>query len=728
MSKIWDTFTEIHGGTYLARDAFEEFCSEILKKHYPGKAVVLNKDYKEKTEKKINVIYESKYFTDKLDDSRKGQIRKSFKDFVNRKNKIKQKVFVWVLCIPYVLNDDEMKWWVSWNEKMRDKYSVNIEIFDSDHCIELAKKYDLYNKWFKNVTEQNNDEKDENLIKKENKNIENENSVTFELLDTGKKIQKTEEKEKKKAPSAPKKEKKEQEIEKTRKTEKKPEKETIKLDADKDKKFKFAQKLSDNFFKYNYFLKEFKRIKKVADNLKDEDQKKLKKINSHKNWRQLFKKVDTENLDTLKLFYKAKSNEVHKNFPIATFIYEKILKKHDYKTLLRFKIDDLEKSLKKCQDQTQALLYELEGDLHFVRENSPKSVAFYEKAYKIYRKLDRNILRNEKSKNVAKKYFETLAKNQLKNDLPEKAVQNFEKALKYDKSDQELSRKKNYAKYLAKGKKFFNIVILKPFNIFLSPLAYNKALKYEKDKSTKEKFNRSIRRFYYAISFVAILIIVAFFTIKFALLPTEKQNKKNIVQTTNSLNYDVLKPLSPAEVAVFEGNQILENITYHNIHLIDTAIAAYKRALNYNSKKISVNGKKVVYTPNIKSKIDTLAYKKFNKAKKYRKSYISNVQSNILKDSAQYFIGMRRFSEGLKLFKYIYDPSNPQKGKYGFVDSSMNIIIPPFYDFNYKRMFSGTENFNNGIALVCLISSDKDTNYFYIDTKNRRVNKRKWAN
>ncbi len=690
MNNSWDIFTEIHGGSFLARDSFEDFCLELLDMHYPGKDVVSNSKFENYSSKKISVVFLSKFFTDELNNSRKGQIRNAFNSFIKDKKRSNQKVYAWIICVPYILNEEEMKWWLSWKSKATLKYSVNIQIFDGNYCLEIAKKYDLYNKWFtKSTTEAVKAEPEK--IEEEIITLERSTDQVFELIDESTKTE---------------------ESEKTVKEEKTTEKVPVeKTEVQEESTFKYAEKLQENY-KYETFLSEFTRIKEVAETLTEEEEKQLKEINFTKNWKKTFDKIEIEDLDTLKIFYKAKSNEVHKNYAPAVYLYEEILKRDDYKSLLKFKIKEIGNSLKQCQNKTEAFLYELEGDVHFVRKSLANATIAYEKAYK----TDAN------NKVIAKKYFETLADNQLESDIPEQAVKNYQKASEIDSKDTKLQEKLKNAKWLDKGNNFFKSSVLKPVNSFLAPLAFFKAYSVDKDKKTKEKLDKSVKKFYFSFSVLAIIIIVAVFAIKKANLKTPVyEHKTPIVSVVDSTGF--LKAISPSDAAVMEGDQIMNSITFDKIHLIDTAIAAYNRALSYNGKVASKNKKVYTYKSQNKYTIDSIADIRLNEAKKYKNNYVNNAQANILRDSASYFVSMRRNADGLKLFKYLFEPNNRVNGKYGYVDSMMNIVVPPVYDFDYKKMYKGNENFIDGKAFVCLVNSAGDTTYFYINKANRRVSR-----
>lgn len=767
MQDNWQKFTDLHGGKHFSRDVFVEFCAELLDKHFPGKDIVINNNFSTLKSRRNTIVYLSKFIDSELNSSRKGQIRNSFNSFIKEKENSKQKVYAWVVCMPYVLNEEELKWWLNWIEKQRKSYSINIELLDGNYLIELANKYDLYKKWFtatdelnqkeevlpktstnevvsnfelieediievatddeivdleliedkiEEVVENNENTHDENNFDEDIKN-EIEEIITDEIIDEKDNLENTEtddnnliNKLKEKLYDEEDEDEYDEEITEEKQTEEIEILDKIVVNSN------FAQKLE-----YDDYYSEFIRLKEVAEKLTDEQKEKLVEINSNKkNWSKTFDKVKLEGLNTLQHFYKAKSKEVHREFASALYVYENILYLEDYKDVLKNKISEISSSIKLCKTKTIALLYEFEGDLHYVRGNIAKATIFYEKAYNV----DVNNQLN------SKKYFETLGDNQIKNDIPEHAFDSYSKAINFAKLDKNLKLKQKNAKHLKKGKNYFGNTPFKIFNVFFAPLAYMQAYNTIKEKSTKNKLDQSLKRFYFAISLLIIALIIIFFAIKkngLGKLSNNFWNKNKSEQVVNDnksyvfSSTDVLMPISPAEVAFNEGSLILDTISYNKIHLIDTAISAFNRSLTYTIGNVVVRNRNISFGQDFKDVQDTISYKKYNEAKQYKTDYLTKVQSDILDDSAAHFISMRRYSEGLRLFKYTFEPHNAAHGKYGFVDSLMNIVVPPLFDFDFVRMYSGKENFNDGIALICLVSSKNDTTYYFIDKNGRKI-------
>ncbi|MBN2892842.1 MAG: hypothetical protein JXL97_13320 [Bacteroidales bacterium] len=674
MSQIWEKFIELHNGPFLARDSFEELCYDVLDTHYPGRSISTVSDLEKLKPKNLTVVFTNKLFIDELTNSRKGQIRKGFKKFLAYKKASKLKTYAWVFCVSYTLTNDEMMWWINWKTKTSKEHGVDIQLLDGEYIIELAKKYNLYEKWFTK-----SDEKKSSIMKEENKN---EDNFSFELIpDNHKKEELKKEELKNEEPKNEEPKNEEPKNEELKNEELKNE-EII----DKTQIISPAQKILFEF-KFENFKSEFKRIKNFADKLSKEEKDYLKEINSHENWEKLFELKEDLDTTTLKLFYKAKSYEVRKRYIQATYVYEEILKKDNYREVLKFKLEDSYKSLKKCQNKIQGYLYELEGDVYFVRENQIKSIELYEKCHKL----------DKTNKIYARKFYETLGDNQIENELPEDALISFKYALENDKTNEELEIKLLNAKHLTKGKKFFKTAPLTLLNVFFSPFAYWAANSTIKDPKTQKKLNTSSKKFFYSLALLLLLVAVVFFAFKI----TPKTNKisKNAKINMFENAENMIKPKSLEQAAIEYGDNIMSNISWDKIHLVDTAIFAYKRALVYNSS-------------------NNLAYSQLKIAETYKKEYVSKVQANILLDSASYFVSMRRPSEGLQLFKYLFKPNDKSGGKYGYVDTNMQIVIAPMYDFNYRRMYNGNENFVNGKALICLVHSQGDTNYYKIDKYN----------
>ncbi len=144
-----------------ARSYFEEFISEFLRIKYkynssirtlrknPGDwgidVILGNLD-------NFNIIWQCKFFHDKLGTSQKAQIRGSYNDLLKNSREKGFKIYRWVLCIPIDLDPKEYKWWKKWKEKMEKQDNITISCIMlqdiKDKCSDPA--FDrLFRKYFR---------------------------------------------------------------------------------------------------------------------------------------------------------------------------------------------------------------------------------------------------------------------------------------------------------------------------------------------------------------------------------------------------------------------------------------------------------------------------------------------------------------------------------------------------------------------------------------------------
>ncbi len=743
MIKTWRNFISNNNGVALARDAFEDLCFKILDKHFPGKAVVPVSEMDKSSSEKLNVLYVCKLFTDHVSDSRKSQIRSSFNNFVTYQKEHDIKTYVWILCISHQLDENEMHWWNNWHEKMTKEHQINIELFDSNKIIELSKQYELYEDYFEQKKEEIIDLEIEELSEIEtDKSVETKEEddlIEFTIIEPPK--QKNKDKKEQKQERKPK-EKTEKQDENQIKQKQKPEKrqnkfpkkqpknkaenkeenkqETEKTEnnlASDNKKDNNSQlnknnnratpekqftKRHRNLNRYDSLKRDYDRILAQTEKFSKAEKLKLEKIFSlKKEYENLFTITDKlDDLNHLMLFYKARSYEIRYKLVPAIFVYEYLLKKEPTREKIteiigKVRVKEVYISLANCHKKAKATLWELEGDINRIKNNAPTALQCYEKSHQL-----------DKTNNLyIKKYYETLGDLEIEKENPEKAYDCYKKIQRIDRLNEEINRKKINAAYLMRAQK-----ANKKFPRFIfSRYYYSKALKEIESEQTEQKLSMAKRKNLFALAGILLFTIIAVFGIFNWIYYTPPQathteahntNRQASVQKTNQ----VMPITSLDQVAIAKGDRIMQNISIDKIHLIDTAIAAYKRALDYG-----------LY--------NHVAHNKLKEAENYKKIYLSNAQKNILLDSNAYFVSMRRTTENLQLFKYIYDQNNRTLGKYGYVDSLMNIVIPPFYDFDYNRMYNGKEFFKDKKALVCLIHSRGDTNYYQINTKNRILSK-----
>ncbi len=619
------------------------------------------------------------------------------------------------MCLPHTLDNEEMKWWLNWREKQYKENGVNIDLFDGDFIVENAKRYDLFDKWF---LEENQAEKDNKKTidkKEENNDIEIEIIAPLTNDETEKNELKQEEKEDTETKSK---------LTETHLTddeiEKKEEKEKTTVKTSKTKqtqliqKIDYGKKIEELPFKYDELKKQYLKIKaEHLDKLSNKEKKALQELNPDQNYYKIF---DDENYKIedkdKRLFFNASAAKVHKDYDKALFLFEHIKNKKHYTKNLINKNKQIYEEIKDLQKKLQALLYELEGDIYRVKAMTEKqkdddeidrkkieqyyekAAEKYEQAYEIY----------SKDKTFNTKYFEFVGDLKLDKEEYAEAYKFFDKALEYKKS-QELKIKKEYADKLKKAQKADK----KPFFYLYTPIVawwkYSKALKifdkklnkkqdknYKKDhiKKVEAKYQKTFSE---SITIISSLILILLLFITF---------KDNLIQAANtSKEKDTKAMIKNADKIIYT---IANQKNYDNIHLIDTAIVLYSTVLKTHP-------------------YDTIIKKNLILAKKIKENYIATAQKNINQKPSIYFMPMRSPSEGLQLFKYIYDPNHPSKGKYGYVDKNRKIIIPPFYDFDPNKMYDGKENFHNGKAIVMLKTSNGKKIFLLIDKHNKLIKK-----
>lgn len=662
MNENWKNFIQKYGSIHFAKEAFEELCAEILDIHFPGRNVINSNNLdKEKSNKRL-VIFLAKFYTENISNSRKSQIRKEFSKLINLKNSKQLEIFSWVLCIPYQPNEEEMKWWLSWSEKQRKENIISLELFDGDFIIEKAKKYGLYDKWFLKAesqeTEKTIDEQSEEII-----------SIT----------------------PIPDKEENKQEDSHKQKDNNNPDKEEIPptqtTAQQNNKNENTAKEQKTQYIQFDYQLiyqtlkQEYKRIIKLAENLPAEKKELLIKQHSSKNCFDLFNEDEKEikNQNVLKLFYKAKSNEVNKIWDKALFYYEKIVTDPSYQKSLKLKVSEIIKSLKKVQNYSIASIYELQGDIKKLSGNEKEAVDDYQKAFEL----------TKNDNQYAKKHYEHLADLHLKEERYEEAIKNYKLIPNY-KKNKELENKRKKAEHLHKAEKHLR------FFPFISMSHLKRAYKISPDDETYKKYQKASNRSIMAVSIILILLISAIF------ITTQIPQYNKILKNISEQKVKKQKSKDALEIAEHKADEILKNYSIEKIYLLDTALSLYKY----------VN--KIKPSPEINNKI--------KQVQNIKQNYIDQAQINIKTHPELYFVPLRSFSEGVQLFKYIYDPKNPSKGKYGYVDNNKNIIIPPIYDFNSKIQYDGKENFHNGKAIVCLKTKNKEI-FLQIDKKNNIIKK-----
>lgn len=722
MEKIWKKFKEQFDGEQSAREAFNNMCTDILERHFPTKKIVSAAiDTKIDSIDKSLVVFQSKLFLEGLTNSRKGQIRKAFKDSITIHHSKKNPLFAWILCIPMTMNEEEVIWWLNWSEKMKNEHQVNIQIFDSEFIINLLEKYNISQKWLENKGEKSENEEIIIVENEEKKEVEFENDL-FEIVDD--KDEKSnlediefiierkneeeefieEEVDNSSESSDENDEENDEEIdnetdEKIEETEILEEEESLKTkdNNEKDEETKIEEKSeTDNFHEIkesNNQLEEnnlstFKLLKSQhlafskntlsLDEEEKEEIKLLSKKNKFQSDRFDFDDIIIDDITTPDLIFKAKSYKVNENYEKALYIYEKILERTDLQEESK---KDVEKGLELCENMIIYRNKLSEGDFYFTKKDYVKALEAYEVSYQI----------DNKSKEIIRKYNFTFAEALVEQKIYQKAIEKYDEALKAEPNSSLLQNKRAFAQLMFTGNKVFKKTPAKYLNPLVAPWFYKQAYKIDNTNTDVNLKLKKIRKnsIYTLVSIVSVAIII------YLILLIPPIQREIVYAEAN-------KATSMYEYQMQSGEYFMANFSEEKAHYIDSAIYSFRNAIRYKPH-------------------DSIAPIKVEEAKKIKEEYIERAQELINLDSAGYFLSMRDPSEGLRLFKYLFEPYNKSKGKFGYVDENMNIVIPPIFDFNYKTMLNAGERFKDGKALVCLEISEGDTLYFYIDKNCNRV-------
>jgi hypothetical protein len=157
MNRDWIDFKSLHSNISGAREAFENACESLFRKIYVGKTVSqvkvklgdggIDVFIGEIGIEPITVL-QCKFFLENFEESQKAQIRDSFKTAVESdKFELKE----WILCIPRILDLDQIKWWTTWKDKKikeNNKSDGFISLKNGNELIELLRTYELYNQIF----------------------------------------------------------------------------------------------------------------------------------------------------------------------------------------------------------------------------------------------------------------------------------------------------------------------------------------------------------------------------------------------------------------------------------------------------------------------------------------------------------------------------------------------------------------------------------------------------
>ncbi len=75
----------------------------------------------------FNIIWQCKFFPDKIGDAQKIQIRSSYNTVIKKSKEKQFKIYKWILCIPINFHPEELKWWNKWKKKMQIRDDIIID-------------------------------------------------------------------------------------------------------------------------------------------------------------------------------------------------------------------------------------------------------------------------------------------------------------------------------------------------------------------------------------------------------------------------------------------------------------------------------------------------------------------------------------------------------------------------------------------------------------------------
>lgn len=140
-----------------ARSKFEDICTSLFKKRFPGEMVksvrIVVGDggvdiFIGDIGKRPITVVQCKFFINGIDESQKGQIRKSFKTVLGSTD---FKVCKWILCVPEKLSIKEHNWWSAWRNGQIKEHKLSqdfIELIDGADLIDDLRTFGIYNEVF----------------------------------------------------------------------------------------------------------------------------------------------------------------------------------------------------------------------------------------------------------------------------------------------------------------------------------------------------------------------------------------------------------------------------------------------------------------------------------------------------------------------------------------------------------------------------------------------------
>ncbi|MCR5454856.1 MAG: hypothetical protein K6F33_07720 [Bacteroidales bacterium] len=756
----WDDFKKKYSNEQEARQGFALLCEMIMQKHYPD-FFAKNSDTIKETENTEDttldrkcIIFLPKYFLDGVSNSRKGQIRKALNDNLPymKANKIEQ----WVLMMPLEFSPEEKNWWENWSLRIKQENGVTPIALLSSQIVALVAKYGIEFKGVEKIAQEEgtvdfvfeDDIEDDTVVEQvveptvetvdvvvnDDETTTTTKTTTTTTITTVTTTEPTTPREPKvtiapipnpklvgaaAAAASNIAETIDPESNQTIAI-------TISDNDSSDDSQEQAETEDDSNDTSNVPEPTLNQLKRSYDfKLKFEDleTKKLAlpkdgKNNGQrgvfdrrrdasyvKNYLNDFVFGDLSNFKGKELVKKAQIYVTNEQYSRGLYIYEYAFKK-------RLVGEDLILDYKKGTDEAEFKLnykYQMiKGDLLFAQKDFINAADAYEKAkdlkkdfVKKHENTDSNSMESYtyspliRDNEASVKYLEAKAEALLHINEYEEAATNFLEALKEDPENKQILNRYELANDLQRWSSWYNNPWLSWLSPLWAPFHYHIFVKKNDgiEDLTITKTIKRRSRIGFIVWALLILIAVGIYFLK---------GRISMGGDDNGLLTTAQAPSTPLELCISKGDRYMQILSADTPHYIDSAIYMYRRAIRIDNT-------------------DTIAVQRYNNAMIEKGNMIAQIQQNISNDSATYFLSMRRPTEGLRLFKYKYDPNDPQKGKFGFVDTLGNIVIPPFFDFNYKSMDEQGETFYNGKAKVCLEVAPNDTVYFFIDQRGNKI-------
>ena len=773
----WDDFKSKYSNEQEARQGFAQLCETIMQRQYPD-FIVRNSDTikeDEKTEDKSLdrkcIIFLPKYFLDGVSNSRKGQIRKALNDNLPymKANKIEQ----WFLLMPLKFSPEESNWWENWSLRIKQENAITPTAILSDDIIELVAKHGIDFKGLEKISEQRKSDETVDFVFEDETPVEtipetvaetvvehiveptvetvetiiNEDNDTKTTTTTTTKtttittVTTTEPATPTPAPAAQQSEPaapESQPIVATASSEDgyktiaitipdNDKKNDDKKTAD-DKKFassaapeesatKKVREPNLNQLKMTYnFKQKFEELEAQKLALpKDGDNNgqrgvfdRRRELSNVKNYLNDFVFGDLSNFKGKELVKKAQIYVTNEQYSRGLYIYEYAYAK---KLVEKEIMDDYKKGVSEAEFKLNYKYHMIDGDLKFAKRDFINAADAYERAINTKNSFTDKIEESMSYTIEADTYSPSIRDNEAETKLLEakaeallhineygEAVENFEKAIDLDPDNKELTERYTLAQKLQSWDKLYNNKWIGWLSPLWAPVHYYFFVRNKKGDIEDLKIYKTIKR-RAVIGLVIWLLIIGLIASLWFM-----KGRIGFVSsgTDDGTKTTAQAPTTPLDLCLYKGDRYMEMLSPETPHYIDSAIYFYRRALRYDNT-------------------DTIARPRYNRAMITRNEMVTQIQRNIREDSATYFLSLRRPTEGLRLFKYKYDPSDTSKRKFGFVDTLGNVVIPPFFDFNYKTMDEQGETFFNGRAKACLEIAPERFIYFYIDQRGNKI-------